>query len=50
MKVEFYGHVRQYRNLQKQIDANLQQVLLSGQYVMGPMLNGSRRNWRITTE
>jgi len=38
MKVEFYGHVRQYRNLQKAIDANLQQVLLSGQYVMGPML------------
>src|SRR5436309_14221558 len=38
MKVEFYGHVRQYRNIQKAIDANLQQVLLSGQYVMGPML------------
>jgi dTDP-4-amino-4,6-dideoxygalactose transaminase len=38
MKVEFYGHVRQYRNLQKEIDANIQQVLLSGQYVMGPML------------
>src|SRR5881397_232152 len=38
MKVEFYGHVRQYRNIQKEIDANLEQVLLSGQYVMGPML------------
>ncbi len=38
MRVEFYGHVRQYRNHQKEIDANLQQVLLSGQYVMGPML------------
>ncbi len=38
MKVEFYGHLRQYRNVQKEIDANLQQVLLSGQYVMGPML------------
>src|SRR2546429_3782437 len=38
MKVEFYGHIRQYRNIQKEIDANLQQVLLSGQYVMGPML------------
>jgi dTDP-4-amino-4,6-dideoxygalactose transaminase len=38
MKVEFYGHVRQYRNIQREIDANLQQVLLSGQYVMGPML------------
>ena len=38
MRVEFYGHVRQYRNIQKEIDGNLQQVLLSGQYVMGPML------------
>ena len=38
MKVEFYGHVRQYRNIQKEIDTNLQEVLSSGQYVMGPML------------
>ncbi|PYK65553.1 MAG: transcriptional regulator, partial [Verrucomicrobia bacterium] len=38
MKVEFYGHVRQYRNIQKEIDANIQQVLASGQYVTGPML------------
>lgn len=38
MKVEFYGHIRQYRNIQKEIDANIQKVLLSGQYVMGPML------------
>src|SRR5437016_11896640 len=38
MTVELYGHVRQYRTVQKEIDANLQQVLLSGQYVMGPML------------
>ncbi|MBM3839457.1 MAG: DegT/DnrJ/EryC1/StrS family aminotransferase [Verrucomicrobia bacterium] len=38
MKVEFYGHVRQYRNIQKEIDGNIQKVLLSGQYVMGPML------------
>lgn len=38
MKVEFYGHVRQYRNIQKEIDANLQQVILSGNYVQGPML------------
>jgi len=38
MKVEFYGHVRQYRNIQKEIDANMQQVLLSGNYVQGPML------------
>jgi len=38
MKVEFYGHVRQYRNIKAEIDANLQQVLESSQYVMGPML------------
>jgi dTDP-4-amino-4,6-dideoxygalactose transaminase len=38
MKVEFYGHVRQYRQIQQEIDANIQQVLLSSQYVMGPML------------
>jgi dTDP-4-amino-4,6-dideoxygalactose transaminase len=38
MKVEFYGHVRQYQNIQKEIDANMREVLLSGQYVQGPML------------
>ena len=38
MKVPFYGHVRQYRNMQSEIDANIQAVLESGQYVMGPML------------
>src|SRR5438093_544257 len=38
MKVEFYGHVRQYHNIQSEIDRNLQTVLESGQYVMGPML------------
>ena len=38
MKVEFYGHVRQYKNIQKEIDANMQEVLLSGNYVQGPVL------------
>src|ERR1051326_8950749 len=38
MKVEFYGHVRQYRKIQEEVDANIEQVLQSGQYVMGPML------------
>ena len=38
MKVEFYGHVRQYLNLKKEIDANIHEVLMSGAYVMGPML------------
>jgi len=38
MKVEFYGHVRQYHNIKAEIDANIKEVLESGQYVMGPML------------
>jgi dTDP-4-amino-4,6-dideoxygalactose transaminase len=38
MKVEFYGHVRQYHNIKAEIDKNIQNVLESGQYVMGPML------------
>jgi dTDP-4-amino-4,6-dideoxygalactose transaminase len=38
MKVEFYGHVRQYHNIKSEIDNNIQTVLESGQYVMGPML------------
>lgn len=38
MKVEFYGHVRQYHNIKSEIDQNIQTVLESGQYVMGPML------------
>jgi dTDP-4-amino-4,6-dideoxygalactose transaminase len=38
MKVEFYGHVRQYHNIKSEIDKNIAAVLESGQYVMGPML------------
>jgi len=38
MKVEFYGHIRQYHNIKSEIDQNIQTVLDSGQYVMGPML------------
>lgn len=38
MNVAFYGHVRQYHNIQDEIDANINEVLESGQYVMGPML------------
>lgn len=38
MKVEFYGHVRQYHKIKAEIDRNIQTVLESGQYVMGPML------------
>ena len=38
MQVGFYGHVRQYKNIQPEIDANLKRVLESGEYVQGPML------------
>lgn len=38
MNVPFYGHVRQYHNVRADIDANMREVLESGQYVMGPML------------
>lgn len=39
MKVEFYGHVEQYNNIKSEIDANMQEVLQSGKFVMGPMLS-----------
>lgn len=38
LNVAFYGHVRQYHNIQREIDANIKEVFESGQYVMGPML------------
>ncbi len=38
VNVAFYGHVRQYHNIKAEIDANLKEVLESGQYVLGPML------------
>src|SRR5713101_7849148 len=38
MAVPFYGHVKQYHNIRREIDANIKEVLESGQYVMGPML------------
>ncbi len=38
MNVPFYGHVKQYHNIKAEIDANMKEVLESGQYVMGPML------------
>jgi len=38
MKVSFYGHVRQYRNIKAEIDAKIEEVLESGEYVTGPML------------
>jgi dTDP-4-amino-4,6-dideoxygalactose transaminase len=37
MNVGFYGHVRQYHNIKAEIDANIQKVLESGEYVQGPM-------------
>lgn len=38
MNVEFYGHVRQYENIREEIDANMREVIMSGKYVLGPML------------
>jgi len=38
LTVPFYGHVRQYHNIKSEIDANMKEVLESGQYVLGPML------------
>ncbi len=38
IKVPFYGHVQQYLNIKGEIDAKIQEVLMSGQYVQGPML------------
>ena len=38
MQVPFYGHVRQYHNLQAEIDGAIHAVLESGEYVMGPTL------------
>lgn len=38
MKVGFYGHVRQYENIKEEIDANINEVIMSGKFVQGPML------------
>ncbi len=38
MNVGFYGHVRQYMNIKEEIDANIERVLMSGNYVQGPVL------------
>ena len=39
MKVGFYGHVRQYHDLKADLDAAIQGVLESGEYVLGPALS-----------
>jgi dTDP-4-amino-4,6-dideoxygalactose transaminase len=36
VKAPFYGHVRQYMSIKKEIDDAIQSVIMSGQYVMGP--------------
>src|SRR6266516_2580628 len=43
MKVPFYGHVRQYHNIQRELDDAIHTVLESGQYVMGPALQQFER-------
>lgn len=39
MQVGFYGHVRQYLNIKNEIDSKMQEVLMSGKYVLGPVLS-----------
>src|ERR1043166_8787882 len=38
VKVPFYGHVRQYHSIQKELDEAIHKVLESNSYVMGPAL------------
>lgn len=38
LKVPFYGHVRQYHNIKREIDDAFHAVMESGAYVMGPGL------------
>ena len=38
MDVGLYGHVRQYTNIKDEIDAIINEVLLSGSHVQGPTL------------
>ncbi len=42
-KVDFYGHVRQYHNLKKEIDSAIAEVLETGKYVQGPTLTRFER-------
>ena len=49
MKVAFYGHVRQYGNIKAEIDANISEVLMSGKYVMGPMLEKFEKEFAAYT-
>ena len=39
MNVSFYGHVRQYESIKAEIDAKIHEVLMSGKYVLGPVLS-----------
>lgn len=44
IKVPFYGHVRQYHDIQKELDEAIRGVMESGQYVMGPALKRFEQN------
>ncbi len=45
MKVPFYGHQRQYLSIRNEIDENIREVKMSGQYVQVPMQKSSKRSW-----
>jgi len=38
MKVPFYGHQKQYLGIKNEIDSKMQEIIMSGNYVQGPML------------
>ena len=50
MKVGFYGHVRQYHDLQAELDGAIHEVLESGQYVQGPTLKRFEEELAAYTE
>lgn len=43
VKVPFYGHVRQYHNLKEDIDKAIVDVLESGKYTLGPVMERFER-------
>ena len=49
MQTPFYGHVRQYLSIKDEIDANIEKVLMSGAYVMGPMLTQFEKEFAAYT-
>ena len=49
MQTPFYGNVRQYLSIKDEIDGNIQKVLMSGSFVMGPMLTQFEKEFAAYT-